>query len=49
MSRLVDVVWFLLLAGGSSAYCVTAAAKLGATFDEPFYVTTGLESWRSAN
>ncbi len=49
MARLVDVVWFLLLAGGSAAYCVTAAAKLGATFDEPFYIATGIESWRSGS
>lgn len=31
----------------SSAWCVTAGTKLGATFDEPTYVAAGLDRWRT--
>lgn len=43
--------WLCLLAVGlaSSAYCVTAAAHLGPTFDEPFYVAKGLHFWRTGS
>ena len=40
--------WILLLAVGlaSSAWCLTSARQLGATFDEPFYLEAGLDFWR---
>ena len=47
--RLFDVVWFLAWALASSAWCVTAAAQLSATFDEPFYIAGGLEFWRTGS
>ena len=47
--RLFDVVWFLAWALASSAWCVTAAAQLSATFDEPFYIARGLEFWRTGS
>jgi hypothetical protein len=44
-----DWGWFLALAVGSSVWCVTAAARLGATFDEPVYVERGLQGWREGS
>jgi hypothetical protein len=43
--------WFWIAAWmiGSSLYCVTSAAQLGATFDEPLYIARGLERWRSGS
>ncbi|MCI0685331.1 MAG: glycosyltransferase family 39 protein [Gemmataceae bacterium] len=41
-----DWFWFLAWALGSSAWCLSAAAEIGATFDEPFYMRAGLEGWR---
>ncbi len=46
---LFDAVWFLVWAGVSSAWCLTAASQLSATFDEPTYVQCGLERWRSGS
>lgn len=48
-SRRVDWLWFLACALASSVWCVTAASQLSATFDEPLYITRGLESWRSGS
>jgi len=45
----LDWVWFLAWALASSVWCVTAASQLGATFDEPFYVSSGLEFWRTGS
>ena len=45
--KLGDWGWFLFWAVLSSVWCVTAAAQLGATFDEPLYVRLGLEGWRN--
>jgi hypothetical protein len=41
-----DVSWFLAWALASSVWCLTAAAQLGPTFDEPLYVDHGLNDWR---
>jgi hypothetical protein len=43
--------WFILLSVGllSSAWCLTAARELGATFDEPLYVVQGLGYWRTGD
>jgi hypothetical protein len=43
------VFWFLFWAVASSIWCVTAATRLGATFDEPVYVERGLEHWRTGS
>src|SRR4051812_2089851 len=42
----VDALWLLALATWSAWWCLTAAPKLGVTYDEPFYLDAGLESWR---
>jgi hypothetical protein len=47
--RWVDLVWLVAFGAASSAWCLTAAAKLGATFDEPLYVKAGLTSWRTGS
>ena len=47
--RWVDVLWLLAFGLASSAWCLTAAARLGATFDEPFHVKAGLTSWRTGS
>jgi hypothetical protein len=41
-----DALWFLAWAVGSSAWCLTAAAQLGPTFDEPIYFQRGIQGWR---
>jgi hypothetical protein len=46
--RLGDIAWFLVWAAASSAWCLTAAAYLGPTFDEPLYVNHGLNNWRQS-
>ena len=33
----------------SSVWCLTASAREGVTFDEPFYIKAGLESWRTGS
>jgi hypothetical protein len=45
----VDWLWLLLWIAASSAWCVTAAGELGATFDEPLYIARGLEGWRTGS
>ncbi|MBX9581848.1 MAG: glycosyltransferase family 39 protein [Gemmataceae bacterium] len=45
----VDAVWLLLLGAASSAWCLTAAARLGATFDEPHHLNAGLTAWRTGS
>jgi len=47
--RWIDVAWLLAFGLASSAWCVTAATKLGVTFDEPLYVKAGLMSWRTGS
>jgi hypothetical protein len=44
-----DVLWLVAWALASSIWCVTAAGRLSATFDEPFYVSRGLERWRTGS
>lgn len=45
----IDIAWILVWGLLSSAWCVTAAQQLGATFDEPFYLDGGLEHWRTGS
>lgn len=47
--RWVDVVWLLAIGIASSWWCLTAASRLGATFDEPLYIKAGLTSWRTGS
>lgn len=46
-TRTWDVLWLLLWGVASTTWCITASARLSATFDEPTYVRLGLESWRT--
>ncbi len=47
--RLLDWGWFLVWAGLSSAWCLTAGSQLGPTFDEPLYVAQGLRFWHTGS
>jgi hypothetical protein len=47
--RLLDPLWFLFWAVLSSLWCVTAASRLSATFDEPLHLQRGLEHWRTGS
>jgi 4-amino-4-deoxy-L-arabinose transferase-like glycosyltransferase len=47
--RIINVVWFFGFAVASSVWCLTATDRLSATFDEPVYVLSGLEHWRSGS
>ena len=48
-ARWTDGLWLLAFGLASSAWCLTAAAQVGATFDEPLYVKGGLVSWRTGS
>ena len=39
-------LWLLVLAVWSAGWCLTAAPRLGVTYDEPFYLNAGMDSWR---
>jgi hypothetical protein len=47
--RRLDVAWLLLWGVVSSAWCLTAARELSATFDEPFYLRATLGSFRTGS
>jgi len=49
MKRWIDVAWLFLWVGLSSLWIVTAARELSATFDEPFYLKSSMQSWRSGS
>jgi hypothetical protein len=49
LATLGDWLWFLVCAGLSTWWCVSAAAELGATFDEPIDLNNGLEFWRTGS
>ncbi len=46
---LLDVAWIVVCGVLSSIGCVTTASQIGATFDEPFYLESGLEHWRTGS
>jgi hypothetical protein len=48
-SKWFDLLWYLAWGVASSIWCVTAAGQLGATYDEPNYIATGLERWHSGS
>src|SRR3954471_20884440 len=43
----VDAGWIALWTVLSATWCITAATRLGATFDEPYFLSAGLECWRT--
>jgi hypothetical protein len=45
--RWLDVGWVAFWGALGAAWCVTAAGRIGATFDEPYFVGAGLEAWRT--
>jgi hypothetical protein len=47
IAQVVGWLWFLGWGVASSAWCVTAAGRLGPTYDEVWYVRAGLERWRT--
>ncbi len=48
-ARRVDLLWLFGFAIASAAWCLTASGKLGAVFDEPYYIKAGLTSWRTGS
>ena len=48
-ARWVDVLWLLVFGLASSVWCLTAATRIGVTFDEPLYVKAGLVNWRTGS
>jgi hypothetical protein len=44
-----DGLWLACFLLASTIWCYTAAAALGATFDEPTYIRCGLEHWRTGS
>lgn len=44
-----DRGWLILWGIISSVWCLTAAERLSATFDEPHYLKHGLHAWRSGS
>lgn len=44
-----DGFWLLACILASSVWCVTAAGRLGPTFDEPVYIEQGLHFWRTGS
>lgn len=48
-ARRVDLLCLFAFGIASSVWCLTAATRLGATFDEPFYIKAGLATWRTGS
>ena len=44
-----DALWLVVWGVASSAWCLSAAGQLSATFDEPVYLSLGLQRWRSGS
>ena len=49
LMRRFDLAWLIFWGLASSVWCLTAAHQLSATFDEPFYLRAGVESWRTGS
>src|SRR5260370_10353362 len=47
--RIWDCLWLLAWGVASSVWCVTAAAEIGATYDEPIDVANALDFWRTGS
>lgn len=41
-----DRLLFAAIVVASCAWCLTSSRQLGATFDEPFYLESGMDAWR---
>ena len=48
-TAIIDGVWIFCFGLASTVWCLSAAATLGATFDEPTYIYCGLEHWRTGS
>lgn len=48
-TRWINALWVVALGVASSVWCLTAAGRLGATFDEPTYVERGLDRWHTGS
>lgn len=48
-ARFLESSWLLFWIVASSVWCVSASARLSAVFDEPTYVSLGMESWRTGS
>lgn len=46
---IIDTGWLLFFGVASTIWCLTAAAHLSATFDEPTYIRYGLEHWQTGS
>jgi hypothetical protein len=46
---IADLVWLLCFGLASTIWCLSAAATLGPTFDEPTYIRYGLEHWHTGS
>jgi hypothetical protein len=47
--RWPDLLWLVVCGVLSSAWCLSSARELSATFDEPVYLQCGLEHWRTGS
>ncbi len=45
----LDLGWLLIWGIASSAWCLSAGRELGGTFDEPVYLSCGLQHWRTGS
>jgi len=48
-TAIIDGVWLFCFGLASTLWCLSAAAELGATFDEPTYLRYGLEHWHTGS
>lgn len=48
-SKVIDVVWLLVVLTGSGLWCIGSADRLGLTFDEPTYLHNGLLHWQTGS
>ncbi|MFM8271504.1 MAG: hypothetical protein ACKODX_04135 [Gemmata sp.] len=44
--RWPDLLWLAVLVAWTAGWCLSAAPRLGLTYDEPFYLDAGLDAWR---
>jgi hypothetical protein len=48
-AAIADCAWLLCFGLASTVWCLSAAATLGPTFDEPIYIRCGLEHWQTGS
>lgn len=49
LTRSIDLLWLLCFGLLGSAWCLTAAGQIGPTYDEPFYLESGLNFWHTGS